>query len=528
MSIEKSRYQKLFLSESKENLQLMNNSLLNLEKKPNELKSVSEFFRAIHSLKSMAATMGYNKMAELCHKMEDILADIKNKERILTPDLAELFFLCIDSLELTIKKIAKGDDEDSFGNLLSKLKLSQPVKEDLTNQGDEQDSVQETKETIEKIDSIKVNVGTLDTLMNLMEELLVSKMRLDQVHESKQTEEMDSVLDDLGRLVSDLQLNILKARLVPVEQIFYRFPRMVRDLAKKQKKQVNLVIEGQDIELDRTIIEKLGEPVLHLLRNAVDHGIEIPEVRKKRNKPETGTIKLVAKRERGLVIIEVEDDGNGIDLKKNLDVALKTKIITKNQAAKLDDEKAKDLLFQPGFTTTEKVTEVSGRGVGLNVVKTMVDALGGTIKVDSHFEKGMKISLELPLSLAIIRALIIKVGEEMYAIPLVNVDRLVRVNKENIRGVINQEIAVLPKANVPLLRLYNLFNIPHEKEEDALLVIVKKDKELVGLAVDSLVDEQDIIVKPLDRLLKQNKAFSGLTILAEGNAALILDVANLS
>ena len=535
METEKEKYKEMFLSESKENLQLMNTSLLKLEKKQ-EPKLIDELFRAVHSLKAMAATMNYNKMAELCHAMEDILVEVKNRERKLTPEIIEIFFKGFDNLEVSVKKIAEDGVEAPVDALVSELNLIFRGKSEAsealegsaaTEANSEGITLAERPETIEKIESIKVKVETLDTLMNLIEELLVNKMRLNQIYASKKIEEMDTVLGMLGRLVTEIQFNVVQARMVSVEQIFNRFPRMVRDLAKKEGKQVNLVIEGSEIELDRTIIDKLGEPLVHLLRNAVDHGIEKQEVRAKINKPEIGTIKLVARRERGYAIIEVDDDGNGLDIEKIKQVAIKRKILTESEAAKMGDEKIKELLYDHNISTVEEATEVSGRGVGLNVVKTMIDTLGGSYKIDYRPGKGMKVTLELPLTLAIIRALLTKVGEEIYAIPLTNIVRSVRLKKENIRGMLNNEVAVLQEANVPLLRLYNLFNLPHEKEEGALVVIVKRGEEFIGLGVDTLINEQEIIIKPMDKLIKQNKAFAGFTILGDGKAALVLDVGGL-
>ncbi len=314
--------------------------------------------------------------------------------------------------------------------------------------------------------------------------------------------------------------------MVPVENLFNRFLRMVRDLSKKEGKEVALVMEGGEIEFDRTVIDKLGEPLVHLLRNALDHGIEKPEVRAALKKAKIGAIKLTARREGDQAIIEVEDDGQGLNLEKIRETAVKRRIVAESEAAKMSDDEIKKLLYA-GISTAEKVTEISGRGIGFSVVKTAVDSLGGRVKIDSVPGKGMKVALELPLTLAIIRALLTKVGEEIYALPLSSVVRSVRLKKENIRGLLNNEVAVLPEANVPLLRLGNLFNLAPEDAGGALAVIIKRGEEFIGLGVDSLIGEQEIIIKPMDKLIKQNKAFAGFTILGDGKAALVLDVEGL-
>jgi len=365
--------------------------------------------------------------------------------------------------------------------------------------------------------------------MNLVEELLVNKMSLDQIKDSGKVDDLPGALDVLGRLVGDMQFNVTKARMVPVEQIFNRFPRMVRDLAKTENKEINFIIEGHDIELDRTLIDQIGEPIVHLLRNAIDHGIELPSVRIKRKKPKVGTIKLIARREKGYAIIEIEDDGNGIDNNKLREVAIRRGLISAEEAAKLSDEALKKFLFDSRFSTAERITKVSGRGVGLDVVKTNVESLGGNIKTDYTFGKGMKITLELPLTLAIIQAMLMNVGKEIYAVPLQSIVRTVKVKEENIKGVMGNEVAVLQDMNVPIIRLHDMFNVPREKEiKEDLLVIIRKGKALAGLAVDSIMSEQDIIIKPLrTRIMKETKGFAGFTILGTGKVVLILDVAGL-
>jgi len=506
----------------------LNGCLLKLEKNAADLKPVDEMFRAAHSLKGMAATMNYNKLAGLCHAIEDVLDRVRKKERELTSEIIEVFFECFDNLELSLRRISGGEDEADVAGSLSKLNslLSAPG-ERLVSEVSQDVRLAEKPSSIEEIREIKVNVETLDALAGLVEELLVNKMLLDQLFASGKFGDMSGALDGLGRLVSDLQYNVMQARLVPVEQIFSRFPRMVRDLAKRERKQVNLVIEGGEIELDRKIVDKLGEPLVHLLRNAVDHGIEKPDERKRVGKPAVGTVRLIARRETDFAVVEVEDDGRGISVEKIRRVAVERGMISREDAAGLGYEETVSLLFDSRFSAAERVTEVSGRGVGLDVVGRTVESLGGTVHVATEVGKGMRVTLKFPLTLAVVSALLARVGVEVYAVPLASVVRSVRIKGEDVKWALGREVVVLSEGNVPLLRLRDFFNFSHEREEGVLMVLVKRGDEFLGLGVDDLLSKQDIVVKPLDRLVRQIRVFAGFTILGDGRPALILDVNSL-
>jgi two-component system, chemotaxis family, sensor kinase CheA len=498
-----SKYKKIFVTEAKEHLQDLNTYLLKLEKSPTDKKGIDEIFRAAHTLKSMSAAMGYNKMSLLAHTMEDVLDEVKKNKRKLSPELIDILFKCFDTLELGVKKVNKDEEEPAVNSLVTKLKniLSTKPTKEKANVGksiikkkqveaghrkpskasktkekklEDPKKVKKSKETeeaievaegielakrpeaIEKVETVKVTVKRLDVLMNLVEELLVNKMRLDNISDKQKLDELPVALDALARLVSDMQYNIMQARMVPVGQVFNRFPRMIRDLAKAGKKEVELVMEGSDMELDRSTLDQLGEPVVHLLRNAVDHGIELPGERKKSKKSAAGTIKLTALREKGYAIIEVEDDGAGLDWKTIKETAVRKGLLT----SAATQEQVVNVLFNPKFSVSKKITTTSGRGVGLDIVRNKIDNLGGTVRVESELGKRTKFRLELPLTLAIIKALLIKVGEEIYAIPLTSVVRSARVKKEQIKGLLEHEVAVLPNEQVPLIRLHELFKIP--------------------------------------------------------------------
>ncbi len=554
------KYKDIFLSEARDHVDSMNRSLLNLEKTPHKEEFVNDIFRDAHTLKSMAAAMKYDNVSRLCHAMEDVLDAIKKKK--IRPDMCfDLLFECFDILELTLKELDKGSEEPDTTTLVEKLRVLSTIDEGRLRlsraSGSERGKMDEGREstegskrpttlTVEKITSIEVKVKRLDLLMNLAEELLINKMRLDGIKENLQHPELTVAVDALGRLITDVQYNVMQSRLVPIGFVFNRFPRMVRDLAKQQNKEVNLQMEGSDIELDRTVIDEIGESLVHLLRNAIDHGIERAEERVKSGKPPEGTIKLTAARTKGFAVIEVADDGAGLDFDHVRNTAAERGIITP-QATK---EEVVNSIFS-GVSTTKQVTAVSGRGFGLNIVKNKIEYLGGAIKVESESKKGATFAIEIPLTLAIIKAMFVEVGGIIYAIPLASIERLVNVSKSDIKGMVNYEAIVLNEEEIPITRLNVLLNPPLEKKKnphdpplkrgetrlssvgqgggfDRLpIVIIRKGGEKLGLAADAFMDTQEIVVKPLNKIVRENRYLAGSTIIGSGDVVLLLDVDNL-
>jgi len=303
---------------------------------------------------------------------------------------------------------------------------------------------------------------------------------------------------------------------------------MIRDLAKKEEKEIDLILEGGDIELDRTVLDEIGDPLVHILRNCVDHGIELPDIRKHNGKNPKGTVKLTARREKNHVVIEVIDDGKGMDPQKMRASAVKKGIMTQEEASKLTDNEAFNLSFLPGFSTAEKITDISGRGVGMDVVRTKIGGMGGSIKLDSVLGKGTTIILKLPLTVAIIHSLMVKVGNDIYAIPITNVIRDLSIKKEDIKTIKGEEVILIRGEVLPLVRLHKLFNIKTNGSEELLVVVVERAGSNVGLVVDQVIGQQEVIIKNLDNnILKGIKGFAGATILGDGNVALILDVVTL-
>ena len=376
--------------------------------------------------------------------------------------------------------------------------------------------------------SVRVNISHLDNLMNLIGELVINRTRLQEIASSYNITELKEALAHTARLTADLQDEVMKTRMVPVEHIFNRFPRMVRDLAKSRGKEVDFSIEGKDIELDRTILDEISDPLMHLLRNAVDHGIDGPEEREARGKPRRGSIKLVARRDRNYVSIEVSDDGKGVDARKIYDRAEELGMLSAEERRSLGEEDTLRFLLMPGFTSAEEVSGVSGRGVGLDVVKNKVESLGGMLIMQSIKGEGTTFAMKLPLTLAIIQALLVKVRDEVYAIPLGVVAETAVISSHEIRYVSNQEVIFLRDETLPLMRLSRYLGLPGEDGKGTFpVVVVEVALKSVAIAVDELLGQQEIVITSLDRFLKGVRGFGGATILGTGEVALILDIPTL-
>jgi len=519
------KYKETFLTEAKGYVSAMNKALLGLEKKPDKLELVSDIFRQAHTLKSMAAAMEYTKTSTLCHTIEDVLDALK-KKKIQLVDCADVLFESFDALESTLKELKKNKAETDTAALIARLEKivakDYSVQRAVATEAAEGAPAGAEEAGTEKLEAIQVKIERLDRLMNLAEELLINKMRLDGIKESLQDLELTASVDSMSRLISELQYIVMQARLVPIGFVFNRFPRVVRDLAKTQKKEINLETEGEDIELDRGVIDEISDSLIHLIRNAVDHGIETPDERKKMGKPLQGTIRLSATSSKNSAIIKVADDGMGLDIDEIKSTAIKRGIIT----AQASKEEIFNSIFS-GVSTTKQVTQVSGRGFGVNIVKAKIDSINGSISVDSEVKKGTTFTIEVPLTLAIIKALFVRVGAKSYAIPLVNIERLVTVNQKDIKGMLNYEAIVLNEEDIPIIRSDELFETPALNLDKQPIVIVIKGKERLGVAVDAVLTTQDIVIKPLSKLVRENKYFSGSTIIGSGEVVLILDINNL-
>lgn len=665
MDLDINQYINIFVEESKEHLQNMNDILLELEKNPSNHDLINEIFRVAHTLKGMSGTMGFTNMANLTHDMENVLQAIRNDEIEVSEEIIDLLFECFDALDTSVNHIIDYGSEDTSNHkeLISKLNnhlvkeknsksnernIQKPVLElehhlievlkkaksdglnvykidislketcmlkaarafivfntlesfgeivyshpsvddiedekfDLSfsimlvtssreseilnslNQISEIDKIDitliddsfniiEVNNTSPKSDeglssfqdedgkdekttqshlgkigkTVRVDIDRLDNLMNLVSELIIIKTRMDDLSGKAAGENMTEAIEYLERITTSLHDAVMKVRMVPIERVFNRFPRLVRDLSKELGKEIDLQMSGEETEVDRTVIDEIGDPLIHLIRNSIDHGIELPKERVKIGKPERGKLVLKAYPDGNNVVIEVEDDGRGIDYKYVLRKALEKGLITDKEAESLTVEESINLLFLPGFSTADKISDLSGRGVGLDVVKSKIESINGSVEVESIKDKGTKFIIRIPLTLAIIQALLIRLKNEIYAIPLSSVTEIINIPSSGIRDIQGQEIALYRGKTIPIIRLRKVLDISEEEEvEDLVVVVVNKGEKQAGLIVDSLIGQQEIVIKSLGKYLAGIKYISGATILGNGNISLILDINSL-
>jgi len=389
------------------------------------------------------------------------------------------------------------------------------------------DGVKKDVKKDKKLESIRVNIAQLDTIMNLVGELVISKGRLLQIASEYDIPELKEAVSIMDKSITSLQDEVMQIRMVKVERIFNKFPRMVRDLARKLGKKVEFVMEGLDTELDRTVLDEISDPLVHLVRNAVDHGIETPEERVAAGKSETGRIRLAAWREKNNIIIELEDDGKGLDVEKIKQKAIERGIVTQTEADSMSEDELKMLIFAPGFSTKDNATEISGRGVGMDVVKTTVERLGGSVRISSKRGEGTRIRIHLPPTVAIIKSLLVKVGDETYAIPISSVVEALYVTDENWKVIHGNPFLIVRGKLVPAFKLRELFNVVNGKPEREVGIIVEKESEKYALIADTIAEQQEIVIKPLTGYLAKIKGFSGVTILGDGRVVPIIDISSL-
>ena len=698
-----SQYLEIFLDETKEHLQNLNTRILELESDPENADTVNEIFRAAHSLKGMAGTMGYKRMQNLTHDMENVFSEVRNGAIKVMPEMIDVLFQCLDALEEYTDNIQSSADEGTNDNepLIKKLNeilnggtpinsaekapantaapdaepiagegkwdmvhldssqiavikeaqnqgkkvyginvmvqescilkaaraflvfkaveelgeiiVSDPSAQDVEDEKFDRDftlivlsdadvdslikaaesvseiekatgallslennksvetqepveAVAEPEKTTEKVEkkpvpaatatapapapaakpadnkkpaankpvvnrTVRVDIEKLDALMNLVSELIIAKNSLvssasqEQTGNAANNSGFNEQIEYLESVTTNLHESVMKVRMVPIESVVNKFPRMIRDLSKKLGKKMELYMSGEETELDRTVVDEIGDPLMHLLRNSADHGLESAELRAQRGKPEVGSIFLDAYQDGNNVVIEVRDDGNGIDVEAVRDKAIDRGTITAEQAANMTDKDIIDLLFLPSFSTAKQVTDVSGRGVGLDVVKSKIESLSGEVEVKSKLGEGSVWTIRLPLTLAIIQALMVVIGDEKYAISLGSIQTLEDIPPSNIKLVQNKEVIHLRGNVIPLIRLNEVLDVESKRSEDEnlIVVIVKKGDKMAGLVIDELIGQQEIVIKSLGKYIKQCKFISGATILGDGEIALILD-----
>lgn len=526
--IDLSQYKELFVEETQEHLQALNQALLQLEKEPSNVESLNEIFRLAHTIKGMAATMGYDDMARLTHAMEDLLDELRQGTLEIEPQLPDLLFECLDALGTMLENIIadgeKGlDPQTMMDRLESYRELERPAAVPREAVAPREVTAQPAPH---RSKWIRINVRHLDSLMTLVEGLVVNRSWLARIQAKHDIPALKEALDQHGHILADLGETVLNARMVPVGQVFNRFPRMVRDLVKQEGKEAELIIEGREIELDRAILEQMADPLVHLLRNAVDHGIEPAEERESVGKPRVGTIRLAASRERDQVIIEVSDDGRGMDAKRIAETAVARGLVTLEDVEGMSQQETLMLVCHPRFSMTEEVTRVSGRGVGMDVARRTVESLRGSLEILSTPMVGSTLGLRLPLTLAIIKALLVEVGSETYAIPSSYIERMVAIEPHQVKPIQRRAVIVLDET-IPVLRLDEVLHVPRTEGGPQYVVVVGRDHQRVGLLVDSLLGQEEIVIKSLPGFLAKIKGLAGATVLGGGEVVLVLDVPSL-
>ncbi len=678
------QYLEIFLDETKEHLENLNAQILKLEQEPEDVDTINEIFRAAHSLKGMAGTMGYKRMQALTHDMENVFSEIRNGTMKVNSSLIDTLFQCLDALEEYnnniqetadegtndnqqliallndfLKSAGKGEDtpkaeeavqvedkqedksaekwldikldesqlsvlsaakaagksvygitvfiqetcllkaaraflvykaveekaeimvcnpsaqdiedekfdldfslivisENSLDEILQAAKnvsevddvvgapyeVPEVVKEDSTAVAQTTEAKPETagqaqtqnapaknekkasgKPVVNR--TVRVDIEKLDVLMNLVSELIIAKNSLVSAAttEGGSNTGVNEQIEYLESVTTNLHESVMKVRMVPIESVVSKFPRMIRDLSKKLNKKMELYMSGEETELDRTVVDEIGDPLMHLLRNAADHGLESAEVRAQRGKPEVGSIFLDAYQDGNNVVIEVRDDGSGIDVEGVKNKAIERGVITAEQGESMSEKDIINLLFHAGFSTSPKITDVSGRGVGLDVVKSKIESLSGEVEVKSKLGEGSTWIIRLPLTLAIIQALMVTVGGEKYAISLGSIQTIEDISPNEIKLVQNREVINLRGSVIPIIRLSEELDIESCKspDENMVVVIVKKGEKLAGLVIDELMGQQEIVIKSLGKYISKCKIISGATILGDGEVALILD-----
>jgi two-component system chemotaxis sensor kinase CheA len=496
-------------------------------------------------LKSARSYMVMNALDEIGEVIKSIPAveELEKENFALTFQVIVVSGSEADKIQQTILSISEIDKAIVLPCVLPTESSGQVINENLTEQTPKiQDEPEKTvnvavaiQSTAEKKNksgqSVRVDIDKLDTLLNLVGELVINKTRLEQIGLTHKLTDLVETIEQMDRVTTDLQAVVMKVRMVPVGQVFNRFPRMVRDLSRDLNKEINLIIQGEETELDRTVIDEIGDPLVHLLRNSIDHGIEHPQDREEKGKNPIGEIRLIARHEGNNVIIMVEDDGKGINADVIKRKAVEKGLISQGEADAMDANEAVRLVFLPGFSTAAVVTDVSGRGVGMDAVKNKIESLGGMVDVETKVNEGSKFKIRLPLTLAIIQALLVKVSEEIYAIPLGSIDSTINIMPSDIKTVQNKEVILLRGQIIPIVRLANVLSIPESEhqqhEEELFVVIVHIGEQRAGIIVDNLIGQQEIVIKSLGKLLAGIKIIAGATILGNGQVALILDIGSL-
>ncbi|MEO8910981.1 MAG: chemotaxis protein CheA [Gemmatimonadaceae bacterium] len=521
------RYAKLFLSESREHLSEVNHALLDLERGGGDA-AIARLFRSVHTIKGMGGAMGYSTVADLSHEMETLLDKLRSGSVLVTPAIMDTLFAGADALEHAVDLVtAPTPTQLDAADIIARIRVAAGEEQTQTSTSEFAtmaiDKAKEADVPLAKpARHIRIDARRLDTLMNVMGELVIARDRIAQIAEKLGDEGLLEATLRASQIVTTLQNEIMTSRMVPVWQVFDRFPRVVRDTARALGKEIEFKIEGKEIELDRSMLDEMGEPVLHLLRNSLDHGIETPTERKAAGKDPVATLTLTAERDRATVLIRVTDDGRGIDQSKVLPRAKKMGLV-ESGTMKLSEEELVRIISRPGFSTADKVTDISGRGVGFDIVASKVRALGGSLEVHTDAGLGTNVSMRLPLTLAISRALVARVENELYAIQLTHVLETFALSAPMLLEVKGREVVAIRDDVFPAIWLRDRVGLPAPDKSVGQVVLVELADKRAALIVDEFVGQQEIVVKQFDGVSASRTLFSGVTILGDGAPALIID-----
>lgn len=564
-----------FLVETKEIFEQLGQDLLLLEKDNANQGLLNTIFRAVHTVKGTSSFLGLEKLTSLAHIFEDVLNKLRKGEITLESKQMDIMFEAFDLMKLLVAKIESNDNSEiSIFEISEKLKSmiqpadsrvtgkpesniksteqpdKKPIIENNSNPQENQkyqvihedsvprESLAEAKAMQKQTDTtIRVDVQRLDHLMNLVGELVLGRNRLNQISEelnekyegTKTAKDLNDTYTQIDFITTELQMAVMKTRMVPIAKVFNRIPRLVRDLSKEMNKEVELIMGGEETELDKSIIEELNDPLVHIIRNAADHGIESPKVRLQLGKPQRGTIRLNAAHEGNHIIISIEDDGKGMDPEKLKQKGIEKGMISVAEAQEMSAREAFNLIFAPGFSTSEKVTNISGRGVGMDVVRTNISNLKGMIEIDSTVGVGSKFVIKLPLTLAIVQALLVQVGKDVLSVPLASVLEVRRVNDDEIETVNKKEVIRLRNTVLPLTRVSYLTGnwADENKSKWHYIVVVGFGSQRLGIVVDSLLGQKEVVIKSLGGYLGTVPGIAGSTILGDGRVIMIVDVSEL-
>ena len=520
-----------FTIETEEILETVDQDLIELEHNPDDEETLNSIFRGLHTIKGTSSFLGLDLITKLSHNAEDVLNDLRKKVLTVNSEIMDVLLDAVDFRKVLMddvrnKELVDRDIVPLVTQLMAFRGDSSPDNQSNENKGVSKSTEQKKNKDIVKKNSsklvvdatIRVDVERLDSLMNLVSELVLrrnSRMQITnkldkEAEDSEYMEELTSTAGHISYLTTELQFSVMQTRMLPIGKVFNKFSRIVRDLSRDFNKKIELTIEGAETELDKSLIEEINDPLVHLIGNAVDHGIETPEKRIAAGKDEVGKVKLYATQEGNNIIIGIEDDGNGLDANKLKAAAVKKGVITKAEAERMTEKEAFNIIFAPGFSTAEKVTNVSGRGVGMDVVKTNIAKLNGMIDIQSVLGEGTKIVIKLPLTLAIIQGLLVEVNEEVYVIPLSAVLETSRVNVEDISYMNQREAIKLRDSILPLVRLDALFGIPkinNEEESFVYVVVVGMAEHKLGLVVSKMLGQEEVVIKSLGEELGQTPEY---------------------